>query len=155
MEAQRQACEGLSLVQLVARQEQPPRLWWVTRGAVATADEEVAEVSQAALWGLGRTVMQEHPELGCTLIDVEDGAAAEEAIVRELCAGDEEREIAWRAGERRVARLMRAAGASVPDAENYALGSGERGRSDGLALVPAAARRTGRARWRSRSVRRG
>src|SRR5436305_8591244 len=75
-EAQRLASAGLALVQVLARQEKAARLWWVTRGAVATAGEEVAEVSQASLWGLGRTVMQEYPELGCTLIDVEDGAGA-------------------------------------------------------------------------------
>ena len=43
--------------------EQAPRLWWVTRGAVAVTAGEAAEVAQASLWGLGRTVMQEHPEL--------------------------------------------------------------------------------------------
>ena len=64
--------QGLSMVQLLARQELAPRLWWVTRGAVTVTAEEPADVGQASLWGLGRTVMQEHPELACTLIDVED-----------------------------------------------------------------------------------
>ena len=107
--AYRMASDGLGMVQLVAKQERAPRLWWVTRGAVAVTAEEPAEVAQASLWGLGRTVMQEHPELDCTLVDVEDGPRIAEAILCELCATDEEREIAWRAGERRVARLRRAA----------------------------------------------
>ncbi|WP_315732751.1 MULTISPECIES: type I polyketide synthase [unclassified Bradyrhizobium] len=142
-QVQRLASEGLSVVQLVTKQARAPRLWWVTRGAIATVGEEAAEVSQASLWGLGRTVMQEHPELGCTLIDVEDTASAE-TIVRALCADDEERQIAWRGGERRVARLMSAAGASVPDGENYTLAIKRKGTLEGLALVPASRRRAGR-----------
>jgi hypothetical protein len=106
--AQRLASEGLSIVQLLAQQEQAARLWWVTRGAVAVTAEEPAEVGQASLWGLGRTVMQEHPELECTLIDVADGSDVVDQLVCELTSVDGEREIAWRAGGRRVARLAHA-----------------------------------------------
>src|SRR5262245_24221889 len=107
--AQRLASAGLSIVQLLAKQEQASRLWWVTRGAVAVTAEEPAEVGQASLWGLGRTVMQEHPELECTLIDIADGSDAVDQLVCELTSVDGEREIAWRAAGRRVARLARAA----------------------------------------------
>jgi NADPH:quinone reductase-like Zn-dependent oxidoreductase/acyl carrier protein len=142
--AQQLASAGLSVVQLLAQQEPAPRLWWVTRGAVAVMAQEPAEVGQASLWGLGRTVMQEHPELSCTLLDVEDGAGAAAAIVGELCAGGEEREIAWRDGERHVARLRRASGASIPDAENYALAVRSKGTLDGLALARVPRQRIGR-----------
>jgi NADPH:quinone reductase-like Zn-dependent oxidoreductase len=142
--AERLSCEGLSVVQVVARQESPPRLWWVTRGAVSVTADEAADVGQASLWGLGRTVMQEHPELECRLVDVEDGPEVAAAITRELCGGDEEREIAWRGGERHAARVMRAAGIAVPSTENYALAIKRKGTLDGLALVPAVRRRAGR-----------
>ena len=72
--ARRLSSAGLLMVQLLAQQSEAPRLWWVTRGAVAVTVAEAAEVAQASLWGLGRTVMQEHPELTCTLIDMEAGA---------------------------------------------------------------------------------
>src|SRR5262249_17240132 len=124
--AQRLASEGLSVVQLLAKQEQAARLWWVTRGAVAVTAEEPADVGQASLWGLGRTVMQEHPELECTLIDVGDGSDVVDQLVCELGSVDGEREISWRAGERRVARLVRAA-------ENEALR--REVRSDGTVLI--------------------
>ena len=107
--AARMSSEGLAVAQLLAKQEQSARLWWVTRGAVAATAREPADVGQAALWGLGRTVMQEHPELDCRLIDIADGPHAVEQLVCELTDTDDEPEIAWRGGERRVRRLSRAA----------------------------------------------
>jgi len=124
--AARMSSEGLSVVQLLAKQEQTARLWWVTRGAVAVTATEPADVGQASLWGLGRTVMQEHPELDCTLIDIADGADAVEQLACELTGGDDEREIAWRGGERRVTRLSRAA---QSEALRHAL------RADGTVLI--------------------
>lgn len=44
-----------------------PRLWVLTRGAWACAD---TSPTAAALWGLGRVLMNEHPELDSTLIDL-------------------------------------------------------------------------------------
>jgi acyl transferase domain-containing protein/acyl carrier protein len=123
--AQRVATEGLAVVR--ALQGGPPaRLFWVTTGAVAvnTGDEAANEaaVATAAVWGLGRTVMHEHPELGCTLVDLAPGAFAGsaasdvadavDALVRELAASDGEDQIAWRGGGRRVARLVRAKAAT-------------------------------------------
>ncbi|HEX3757294.1 MAG TPA: SDR family NAD(P)-dependent oxidoreductase, partial [Kofleriaceae bacterium] len=109
--AQQIASEGLALVQCLAQQRTPTRVWWVTQGAVCVDGDRTANVPLSTLWGLGRTVMQEHPELGCTLVDAPAGDASEaaSAVVRELGAGDDEREIAWRGGTRRVARLVRAA----------------------------------------------
>ena len=104
----RLAGEGLEIVQVLAQQEQAARLWWVTHGAVAVTAQEPANVAQASLWGLGRTVMQEHPELECTLIDIADGPNVVGQLLGEFTAGDAERQIAWRNGERRVARLVRA-----------------------------------------------
>ena len=104
----RLAGEGLEIVQVLAQQQQAARLWWVTHGAVAVTAQEPANVAQASLWGLGRTVMQEHPELECTLIDIADGPNVVGQLLGEFTAGDAERQIAWRNGERRVARLVRA-----------------------------------------------
>jgi len=64
----------LSLVQsLVTRPGQSPRLWCVTRGgAVATGLPEFApSPAQAAVWGFARVVMNECPQLNCTLIDLD------------------------------------------------------------------------------------
>src|SRR5439155_11016630 len=48
----------------------PRRIWLVTRGVqpVGKGVEPLA-VAQAPLWGLGRALMREHPELGWRLVD--------------------------------------------------------------------------------------
>ena len=53
-----------------------PKLSLITSGGAVVSDEEQdfvfdANPSQAALWGLGRVVMNEHPDLNCKLIDLQ------------------------------------------------------------------------------------
>lgn len=69
--------EALGDVQILAgNYDKPPRLWFVTRGGALAAELPVSSASwapnpaQAALWGFGRVVMNEHPALDCTLIDL-------------------------------------------------------------------------------------
>lgn len=57
---------------MAAHPQQPQRLWVVTRNSAS-------QPAQAALWGLGRVVMNEQPGLSCTLIDVADTLDAIEA----------------------------------------------------------------------------
>jgi phthiocerol/phenolphthiocerol synthesis type-I polyketide synthase C len=67
-------------------------------------------VEQATLWGLGRVLSNEHPELGCRLIDV--SAACEnafDALAQELLAGDVEEEVLLGARGRFVPRMLDAA----------------------------------------------
>ncbi|MEV4300867.1 SDR family NAD(P)-dependent oxidoreductase, partial [Microbispora rosea] len=62
---------ALGLVQAMVAAECRPPLWLVTRGAVATGRADGAvDVDQAALWGLGRAVGLEHPELWGGLLDL-------------------------------------------------------------------------------------
>jgi len=66
-------------------------------------------VTQAPLWGLGRVIALEHPESWGGLVDLAaehspDYAAA--ALLGELLAPDGEDQVAFREGERRVARLV-------------------------------------------------
>jgi len=89
-----------------------PRLWVVTRGA--SPADRVAEplaLGQAPVWGLGRTVAQECPEIWGGLIDLapEAEAKAAQQLLAELREPDQEDQIAWRAGQRYVARLVRSA----------------------------------------------
>jgi len=49
-----------------------PRLWAVTRGAQAIPDYPAPlSLGQAPIWGLGRVIAAEHPELACTRIDLD------------------------------------------------------------------------------------
>lgn len=49
--------------------ERPPRLWLVTSGA-QTVGEEPAALSQAPLWGVGKVIPYEYPELACSRVDL-------------------------------------------------------------------------------------
>jgi pimeloyl-ACP methyl ester carboxylesterase/NAD(P)-dependent dehydrogenase (short-subunit alcohol dehydrogenase family) len=105
--AQRVAIEGLSVVRALRGQAEA-RLWWVTTGAVSAQRGDAVSVATAPIWGLGRTVMLELPELGSTLVDLDSSTDALDGLVGELSAGDSENQVAWRAGRRFAARLARA-----------------------------------------------
>ena len=124
----------LSLVCLVRALAQsgwkkPPRLWLVTRGAQSlnTADSPVS-LSQAPIWGLGRVLMNEHPELRCTLVDLsaaETGTPAPdlESLLAELSSVEDseiEQEVLLRQGSRYVHRIVRASveDTATPDPES-------------------------------------
>src|SRR5947207_1200364 len=102
----------LLLVQALAKADlpHPPRLWLVTGGAQAVGEQPVS-VAQAPLWGLGRVIALEHPELRCTRIDLEPGGGMAEvqSLFKELWIEDNEDQIAFRRAMRYVPRLVRAA----------------------------------------------
>ncbi|EUC14754.1 type I polyketide synthase [Paraburkholderia hospita] len=97
-----------------------PKLWIVTRGGaplVAPHDDGAAlRPEQATLWGLGRVLANEHPELGCRLVDIhplcEDAASA---LARELLSGDIEEEVLITRQGRYVPRMVPAATAALID----------------------------------------
>ena len=137
---------ALDLVQALGRAglEEPPRVWLVTRGAqpVAPTTDRVA-VEQAPLWGFARTVGFEHPELRCTCVDLDPGAGldqAVEALLAEMGARDDERQVARRGETRLVARLERAAlqRPAAPSPQHLVIG--RPGVLDDLVLEPVARR---------------
>ncbi len=89
-----------------------PRLWIVTRGAEATGSGNVDAV-QSPVTALAATIDSEHPELRCTCVDIDPGSEGAGDPVAQLWRevtgnGGRERRVAWRAGERWVARITRA-----------------------------------------------
>jgi acyl transferase domain-containing protein/Zn-dependent alcohol dehydrogenase/acyl carrier protein len=99
----------LLLVQALVQSgmEPPARLWLSTRSAQHVVEGDDVSPFRAPLWGLARTIAQEHPELMCTAIDL--GPAASEieaaAFVDELWQRHREPQVAFRKSERFVARL--------------------------------------------------
>ncbi|NVJ10209.1 SDR family NAD(P)-dependent oxidoreductase [Myxococcus sp. AM001] len=85
------------------------RLWLVTRGAQSVGDGGPVSVTQAPLWGAGRVLALEHPELWGGLVDLSASADTEEvdALCEELWAPDGEDQLALRGKARHVARLVR------------------------------------------------
>ncbi len=70
--------QGLSTAAWQAR----PRLWLVTAGAHAGPPgcDQPIRPSQALLWGVGRVLMNEHPELRCRLVDLRAQDAEAETV---------------------------------------------------------------------------
>ena len=85
-----------------------PRLWLVTRGTLPVTGS-VPGVAAAPLWGLGKVIALEHPELWGGLIDVEPDAAEDEPLklLAEIVDSLGEDQIAFRDKQRYVARLVR------------------------------------------------
>ena len=97
----------LHLVQAALGQEQSAKLWLVTRHGIAVGSKpDALAVAQAPLWGLGKVIAQEHPDLWGGMID--NPTAAE--LLAEIGAGmgtdDHEDQVAYRDGQRYVARLV-------------------------------------------------
>ncbi|MFP3710291.1 hypothetical protein SB783_40615, partial [Paraburkholderia sp. SIMBA_009] len=85
-----------------------PRIWVVTRDAVEAGESpRVSGLAQAALSGLARGAMIEHPEWFGTSIDLDPAAPEDEtqALLREILGESREELVALRHGVRHVARL--------------------------------------------------
>ncbi|PYS77097.1 MAG: hypothetical protein DMF66_11155, partial [Acidobacteria bacterium] len=130
MRGQQHGCGSLlHLMQSLSAEEWQGRVWAATRGAQAVGAEgqqhgaeeagEPGEVeaAQSSLWGLGRAIAHEQPGQWGGLIDLDPRADAEQCagqIIDEVAQGAEggtaaERQVGYRAGQRYVLRLVRAA----------------------------------------------
>jgi acyl transferase domain-containing protein/acyl-CoA synthetase (AMP-forming)/AMP-acid ligase II/acyl carrier protein len=110
-------CGGLlSLAQAVAAAGGPdsPRLWVVTRGSqgLPGCAPATLEPAPACLWGMGRVIALELPEIWGGLVDLDAAPAGSEvaALLSEIQGGGREDGIAFRSGQRYVARLVRSRG---------------------------------------------
>ncbi|ORB67810.1 type I polyketide synthase [Mycolicibacterium tusciae] len=116
--------EARSLVEELLSMTVPPRLYFVTRNAQPVAEGDRANPAHAVLWGLGRTLALEHPEIWGGVIDVDDAVPAvltaryvlTEAQPR---PGEQEDQVVYRTGARHVPRLRRH---TPPAAQNGLLG---------------------------------
>ncbi|NBP84205.1 MAG: SDR family NAD(P)-dependent oxidoreductase [Mycobacteriaceae bacterium] len=90
----------------------PPKLMFVTRNAQPIAAGDRATPAHAVLWGLGRTLALEHPEIWGGVIDVDESMPAvltARHLRNEASAEDGEDQVVYRAGTRHVPRLQPAA----------------------------------------------
>ena len=91
-------------------------LWLVSRGAQPAAGMSGAP-EQAPLWGFGRVVSLEHPEIWGGLVDLAPGSTAEadaSALREELFRNDGEDQVARRTTGRFVPRLVRSTALQPP-----------------------------------------
>ena len=83
-----------------------PRVWLITRGAQAIDAEPIA-IEQAPIWGLGRVVALEQPDLRSTRLDLDPASTITrnvDLLLAEVRAADAENQIAYRNETRLVAR---------------------------------------------------
>jgi acyl transferase domain-containing protein/acyl carrier protein len=116
----------------------PGGLWIITERAVATESGEPVDPVQAALWGLGRTIVNEEPALHCRLVDYDGSEQAVHSLAGLLGAPIDEPELALRQGKFLTSRLLqwsRSGHLAVPRAADYALAPTERGAIDNLRLT--------------------
>jgi phthiocerol/phenolphthiocerol synthesis type-I polyketide synthase C len=100
------------LREITCAESTPERLplWLVTRGAQPVCENSTPlSIAQTPLWGLGRTIAQEHPNLWGGLIDLDSGASSDESaslLWNEILNHNQEEQLAFRNGQRFVARLI-------------------------------------------------
>ncbi len=108
------------LTAAIAEMGVAPRLYLLTRNAQPVTEGDRANPAHAVLWGLGRTLALEHPEFWGRVIDIDesvpDGLAAR-YVVDEAKAADDEDQVVYRAGLRRVPRLHKGYPPSTAPAE--------------------------------------
>jgi phthiocerol/phenolphthiocerol synthesis type-I polyketide synthase B len=88
----------------------PARLFILTRNAQPVTDGDQANPAHALLWGLGRTVALEHPEIWGGIIDLDESVPpvlAAPRILAEATSSDGEDQIVYRGAVRHVPRLQR------------------------------------------------
>ncbi|MBI4589538.1 MAG: SDR family NAD(P)-dependent oxidoreductase, partial [Candidatus Rokubacteria bacterium] len=146
----------LQALHRIERVTDSPRLLLVTRGAqpVGEATEPVA-IAQSALLGLGRVIINEHPDIRCKLVDLGPCDDPEEiqSLLAELETDDPEEEVALRCDARFVPRVARAEPERAParritsageETAAFRLELSTPGVIDSLTLSQAERRRPGR-----------
>lgn len=116
----------------------PGGLWIVTERAVATESGEPVDPVQAALWGFGRTAINEEPALRAKLVDCDGSPEAVRALATLLATPIDEPELAVRQGKLLASRLLpwaRSGHLAVPRSGDYVLAPSERGAIDNLRLT--------------------
>gem|GEM_PF-2059373 len=109
-EAQLLSCGSvLHLVQALVKEKpkKQPSLWLVTQGAVAV-EKTVEELAQTPLWGMGKVIGLEHPEIWGGMIDISARSIENEIreLLTEIWDSQGEDHLAFRNGKRYVARLV-------------------------------------------------
>ncbi|MCP4212293.1 MAG: SDR family NAD(P)-dependent oxidoreductase, partial [Halieaceae bacterium] len=119
----RPGCGGaLALVQALLRSgsvQLSQGLWMMSRGGVAVEEGLDVNPEASAIWGLGRTLMEEQPSLRCRLLDLGERVPPAAELVNYLltAATGNEGQHAFHQGQWHVPRLARVANERLNDQE--------------------------------------
>ena len=162
-DTQYHVCESvLNLIQSLNKTQTSIPLWLVTQGVQHITAQHSAElenvgelhfsqIEQASLWGLGRVIALEHPELNCRRIDLasslQSTASDVDQLVQELYSPTLEDQIAYRQDKRYIARLTayetKADLLPIPAGQSFQLKLKEYGLINNLAILPIQRRSPG------------
>lgn len=95
---------ALNLVQGLLKAAMKPRIWFITRQAQPAGGTRATGVAQATLWGFGRVLAFENPEIWGGLVDIDEHSA--EQAAKEIL-GPVDQQVALRNGRRFFAQLAR------------------------------------------------
>jgi acyl transferase domain-containing protein/SAM-dependent methyltransferase/acyl carrier protein len=118
-------------------------LWLVTAGAMpALGRAGTVDPAQAMIWGIGRTMMTERPDLACRLVDLDPAYEAEtsaalliEEFSRAADDAEDEDEVIWSGAGRYVNRVRRGLPpVSAPAEHGFGLFNAPRDGRDELTL---------------------
>jgi acyl transferase domain-containing protein/NADPH:quinone reductase-like Zn-dependent oxidoreductase/acyl carrier protein len=140
---------ALNLVQsLVKTTHSPSSLWFVTQGAVSiAATDKESGIMQSPLWGLGKVIALEHPELGGFRVDLDPTLPLTEQasiLLAEILSDPKEDQVAFRNQIRYVPRLVNSSQKNLhrpnllemPESQPFRLGISTRGTIENLQLQP-------------------
>jgi myxalamid-type polyketide synthase MxaB len=136
----------LHLVQRLNRLDPPPPLWLVTHGSQSVSSADTIQPALAPIWGMARTLQIETPALKCVCVDLPHRPTTEDidALLSELTIPSSETQVAFRSGERLVARLVRHRDARTALIDGpFRLQLAEYGSPDQLRMVPLERRSPG------------
>ncbi len=157
--------EARRLTAALVSRSTPVRLFIVTRNAQPVVDGDRANPAHAVLWGLGRSIALEHPEIWGGMIDLDESVPAvlaARAVLAQAGGDDGEDQVVYRGGV-----APRRAVAAAGPAPGWCCGAWRRHQSSGRrchrqdrSAPDRAARRDGRAdhrrglplRWRTGRV---
>jgi acyl transferase domain-containing protein/acyl-CoA synthetase (AMP-forming)/AMP-acid ligase II/acyl carrier protein len=100
--AAQQGCRStLNLIQTLVQADflTPPRLWLVTQGAQSVGENpHVPGLVQSCLWGMGKVIALEHPELRCRLVDLDPASHTDQAqaLLAEISSDHGDNQVAFR-----------------------------------------------------------
>lgn len=87
---------------------EPPSLWLVTQDSQKVISQDTTSaVAQAPLWGMARTIVYEHPEFNCTVVDLDSECDNASTLLQQLTTDDTEQQVVLRQDGRYVPRLTR------------------------------------------------
>ncbi len=109
-DVKRSTTSALALLQGITDADMAPTLgvWLMTRGSQVLEHETAEGIAGSQLWGFGKVMAREAPQLRVRMIDLDPARSAQlPDLANELLHPDAETHIAYRLGLRQAARLER------------------------------------------------